>query len=119
MIKQWCLAVAACIALAGAAHAAVDVNSADEAALTTVRGIGPATAKSILEERAKHGPYKNADDLAERVRGIGPKSVARLQEAGLTIGAKGAPAATSGATPAATPAAAKTAGKTAAGKVTR
>lgn len=94
MIKQWCLAIAACLALVGAAHAAVDVNTADEAALTTVRGIGAATAKSILEERGKNGPFKDADDLAERVRGVGPKSVARLQEAGLTFGAaKGAPAA--------------------------
>lgn len=72
--------------MAGAAHAAVDVNTADEATLTTLRGVGPAMAKRILEARGKGGPFKDAKDLADRVSGIGPKSVANLQEAGMTFG---------------------------------
>lgn len=68
------------------AYAQIDVNSADEATLTSVKGIGPATAKRILEERDRSGAFKDAADLADRVAGVGPKSVANLQEAGLTFG---------------------------------
>ncbi|MNT12312.1 Helix-hairpin-helix motif protein [compost metagenome] len=95
MFKQWVwqlvrrvsLVAAICLSAGGVAHAAVDVNTADEAALTSVKGVGPATARNIIEERNKRGPYKDAADLAERVSGIGLKSVAKLQEGGLTFGA--------------------------------
>ncbi|NSX15120.1 helix-hairpin-helix domain-containing protein [Cupriavidus taiwanensis] len=102
------LAATLCLLAGGTARAAVDVNTADEAALTAVKGVGPATARHIVEERNKRGPYKDAADLAERVSGIGPKSVAKLQDAGLTIAGKGAAAAPSAAPPA-TPAPAKAA----------
>ncbi|CAG9171746.1 ComEA family DNA-binding protein [Cupriavidus pinatubonensis] len=90
LFKRGCLAAAIWMALTAAAMAAVDVNTADATALTSVKGIGPATAKNIIDERTKHGPYKSAADLAERVSGVGTKSVARMQEGGLTIGAKAA-----------------------------
>ncbi|PLQ02573.1 ComEA family DNA-binding protein [Cupriavidus pauculus] len=82
------LAVAFTLAMAGMspAHAEVDVNSADEVGLATVKGIGPATAKRILTEREQNGAFKDAADLADRVPGVGPKSAANLQEAGLTFG---------------------------------
>ncbi|WP_420992864.1 ComEA family DNA-binding protein [Cupriavidus sp. 30B13] len=85
------LALALCFSLAGAAYAAVDVNTADEATLVTLKGIGPATASTIVAERTKGGPFKDAADLADRVKGLGQKSVARLEEAGMTIGAGTAP----------------------------
>jgi competence protein ComEA len=99
--SRHCLAVLFGLCFAGTALAAVDINTADEAALVSLKGLGPATAKRILEERTRRGAYKDGADLAERVSGIGPKSVVRLQEAGLTFG-KAAPAA---AKPAAKPAA--------------
>lgn len=68
------------------AHADVDANSADEVALATVKGIGPATAKRIADERGKNGAFKDANDLVDRVPGIGPKSVTNLQAAGLRFG---------------------------------
>ncbi|TWG79487.1 competence protein ComEA [Cupriavidus gilardii J11] len=95
MIKRILPALACCAGLLsapfGTALAAVDVNQADEAALTTFKGVGPAMARRILEERGKQGAFKDADDLAQRVKGLGPRLVARLQTEGLTIGKAGPP----------------------------
>ncbi|NIF99821.1 helix-hairpin-helix domain-containing protein, partial [Burkholderia sp. Ax-1720] len=71
--------------------AAVEVNTADQAALESVKGLGPVKSKAIIDERAKNGPFKSADDLASRVKGLGQKSVANLEAAGLTIGGSSAP----------------------------
>jgi competence protein ComEA len=71
--------------------AAVEVNTADQAALESVKGIGPVHAKAIIDERTKNGPFKDADDLAARVKGIGTKSVKNLEAAGLTINGSSAP----------------------------
>lgn len=76
---------------AALAVAGVEVNSADETALESVKGIGPVHAKAIIDERSKNGPFKDADDLANRVKGIGPKSVQNLEAAGLTINGSSAP----------------------------
>jgi competence protein ComEA len=35
-------------------------------ALATVKGIGPATAKRIADERGKNGAFKDANDLVDR-----------------------------------------------------
>lgn len=70
---------------------AVDVNTADEAALRMVKGIGPAKAKAIVEERAAGGSFKDSDDLRQRVKGLGGHAVDRLQAEGLTIGATAMP----------------------------
>lgn len=79
------LGLAAGLALSGTALA-VDVNVATQAQLEEVRGIGPKTAQIILEERARGGKYESFDDLAVRVKGIGPKKAATLQASGLTVG---------------------------------
>ncbi|KVR89672.1 ComEA family DNA-binding protein [Burkholderia vietnamiensis] len=89
MIRKW-LAAAALFGVIASAWAAVDVNTANENALVGIRGIGPARAKAILDERSAHGPFKSADDLASRVKGMGGHTVERLQQEGLTIGAAGA-----------------------------
>ncbi|KWE64943.1 competence protein ComE [Burkholderia ubonensis] len=112
MIKQW-FAAAALLGAIASAWAAVDVNTAGEDALIGIKGIGPARAKAILDERSAHGPFKNADDLAARVKGMGGHTVERLQREGLTVGAGASPAAAkpAAATTPAKPAAARTAQK--------
>ncbi|AYY96676.1 ComEA family DNA-binding protein [Burkholderia multivorans] len=117
MIRKW-FAAAALFGAFASAWAAVDVNSANEDALMGIKGIGPARAKAILDERGARGPFKDAADLASRVKGMGGHTVERLQKEGLTVGAAGSGAAGSAAagSPAAgkaasaSPAAAKPAG---------
>ncbi|KWH26452.1 ComEA family DNA-binding protein [Burkholderia multivorans] len=117
MIRKW-FAAAALFGAFASAWAAVDVNSANEDALMGIKGIGPARAKAILDERGARGPFKDAADLASRVKGMGGHTVERLQKEGLTVGAAGSGAAGSAAAGApaagkaasASPAAAKPAG---------
>jgi competence protein ComEA len=94
MLKKLLLAVAAVVATMGMAFAQVDINKADQAALDTIKGIGPAKSKAILDERAK-GEFKDWGDFEKRVKGVGDKNAARLSEAGLQVNGKsrdGAPA---------------------------
>jgi competence protein ComEA len=78
-----------------AAFAAVDLNKADQAALETVKGIGPALSTKLLDERKK-GSFKDWSDVIERVGGVGPGNAARLSAAGLTVGDKAYTAAAPG-----------------------
>lgn len=89
--KLLMLCVALVLSISAGWAAAVEVNTADQTALESVKGIGPVHAKAILDERTKNGPFKNADDLAARVKGIGTKSVINLEAAGLTINGSSAP----------------------------
>ena len=80
------------LAAFGQAYAAVDINTANDAALRGIKGIGPAKAKAILEERDAHGPFKDPTDLSKRVKGMGGRTVERLQAEGLAVGPAGAAA---------------------------
>lgn len=66
------------------AFAAVDVNKASEADLDGIKGIGPATTRSILSERKK-SEFKNWEDLMTRVKGIGESRAQKLSANGLTV----------------------------------
>ncbi|MET3132195.1 competence protein ComEA [Oxalobacteraceae bacterium GrIS 1.11] len=85
MFKKILLAVATLIATMGFAFAQVDVNKADQAALDSVKGIGPAKSKQIIDERTKNGDFKDWADLEKRVKGIGAKNSVKLSAAGLQV----------------------------------
>jgi competence protein ComEA len=85
MIKKFIAAFTLAVSMASA-FAAVDINAANSDALRGIKGIGPAKAKAILDEREAHGPFKDAAELSKRVKGMGGKTVDRLQAEGLTIG---------------------------------
>jgi competence protein ComEA len=91
MLKKLLMLCLAFVLSMGAAFAAVDVNTADQAALESVKGLGPVKSKAIIDERTKNGPFKDADDLATRVKGLGTKSVTNLEQNGLTIGGSSLP----------------------------
>jgi competence protein ComEA len=85
MLKKLLLAIAVLIATTGFAFAQVDVNKADQAALDSVKGIGPKTSKAIIDERKKGGDFKDWADFEKRVKGVGEKSAVKLSNAGLTV----------------------------------
>ncbi len=91
MLKKLLMLCLALMLSVGHAFAAVDVNTADQAALDSVKGLDPVKSKAIVDECTKNGPFKDADDLANRVKGLDTKSVAKLEENGLTIGGSSAP----------------------------
>ena len=78
MIKLFLLLITL-FAFTGAAFAAVNINTATQAELETLKGIGPAKAKAIIEYRQKKGSFKSVDDL-QNVSGIGPATVQKLRK---------------------------------------
>ncbi len=64
-------------ASAGPAGALVNLNTADQATLETLPGVGPVTAAAILEWRVQHGAFTSVDELLE-VSGIGDATLAEI-----------------------------------------
>lgn len=63
----------------------INVNSASQSELESIKGLGPSKARAIISEREDGGFYHDANDLQKRVRGIGMKSVEKMVDNGLTI----------------------------------
>lgn len=108
-MKKLLLILALAFAFAIPAWAAVDINTATQAELQSLNGVGPKKAQAIIEYRKKNGPFKSAADL-DKVPGFGAKTVDALKK-DITVGnpkaaATGTPTKTvKDAKPAATPAA--------------
>lgn len=73
------------LGLSSAIASPINVNSASQSELESIKGLGPAKARAIIAEREEGGSYHDANDLQKRVRGIGMKSVEKLVDNGLTI----------------------------------
>lgn len=63
----------------------IDLNTATEAELDTLPGVGPATATAIISHREDAGPFRSVDDLLD-VRGIGEAKLEALRDL-VTVGA--------------------------------
>ena len=70
--------------LAAAKKSLVDINSASQAELEAVKGVGPATAKKIIANR----PYKSLDELSKA--GLAAKKIESFKSS-LTVGGAVAP----------------------------
>lgn len=66
-------------AAAGPGDSVVDLNTADQAALETLPGIGPGLAGRILAWRDEHGRFTAVEDLLD-VSGIGDVRFAELRD---------------------------------------
>ena len=91
MLKKILLAVFATFALMSMAFAAVDLNTANQAQLESLTGIGPAKAKDIIDFRTKNGPFKTTEDVM-KVPGIKEGTYAKIKTE-ISVGGKAAPAA--------------------------
>ena len=93
MIRMITTALALALCCAGALHAQADrpspkptvetsaplnLNTATQAQLEALPGIGASTAVRILEYRQKNGGFKKVEDLMN-VRGVGEKSFLKLK----------------------------------------
>ena len=82
MLKKLLLSLFMAVILStGLAFAAdkVNVNTATQAELIVIKGIGEGTADAIIKYREDNGSFKNLDDLIN-VKGIGEKKVAKWAE---------------------------------------
>ena len=81
-------AVGLALLLAAGAPAAaateLDLNTATQAQLEQLRGIGVALSEKLLAERARQ-PFADWRDLIARVPGIGARGAARLSAQGLRV----------------------------------
>jgi comEA protein len=73
---------------AAPAAASVNLNSATQAQLETLPGVGAATAKRIIEYRQKSGGFKKVEELMN-VKGIGEKAFLKLKPY-ITVASAGA-----------------------------
>lgn len=78
MLKKLFIALLASFALMSMAFAAVDLNTATQAQLESLTGIGPAKAKDIIDFRTKNGPFKSAEDIM-KVPGIKEGTYAKIK----------------------------------------
>lgn len=61
-----------------ASNEKIDLNTADEATLETVPGIGPTKALAIIEFRKNHGPFVSLSELRQ-IRGFGKMTLSNIQ----------------------------------------
>lgn len=81
--RAWLLALGL-ISLLNASLAALELNTANEAELDGLRGLGPSSTALILESRAS-APFIDWADFMRRVKGIKDQKAADLSKQGLRI----------------------------------
>ncbi len=62
----------------------VNLNTASQAELETLPGIGPTTAQKIIDYRETNGPFQTTEDIIN-VSGIGPGTYERIKDL-ITVG---------------------------------
>jgi competence protein ComEA len=63
----------------GEASGPLDLNTATLEQLDALPGVGPTTAKAIIDERERRGGFRSVDDLLD-VRGIGPAKLDAIRD---------------------------------------
>lgn len=63
---------------------ALEINTASQAEIETVKGIGPTLSQRLLDERARR-PFIDWSDLQRRVPGVGAAAARRWSAQGVTV----------------------------------
>lgn len=56
----------------------IQLNTASSDLLQQIPGIGPVTARNIIQYRDQNGPFQSVEDLIQ-VKGIGPKTIKKIK----------------------------------------
>lgn len=81
MLKKLLQSLLLALSLSTAVIAAdkVDINTATQAQLEMLNGIGASTATAIIHYREQHGAYHSVEELVN-VKGIGEKKLSKLAD---------------------------------------
>lgn len=82
--QRLCRTIWPLLPMAALAAPPLDINTATEADLDSLKGVGPATTTRVLAERQK-GEFASWADLMARVKGIKSPAAAKLSAQGLTV----------------------------------
>ena len=77
-MKKILLALVASLSFSITAFSAVNLNTATQAELESLKNIGPAKAQAIIDYRKKSGGFKTVEDL-NNVPGFGDKTMVNLK----------------------------------------
>lgn len=77
-MKRIVLLLACLFCFNASVFASVDLNTASQAELEAIDGIGPVKAKAIVDYRTKNGPFKSVGQL-DKVKGFGKALVNKIK----------------------------------------
>src|SRR5690349_48728 len=78
-MKKMLWALLVLLSFSISAFAGVNINTATQAELESLNGIGPVKAKAIIDYRKKNGDFKSVDDL-EKVDGVGAVTLQNVRK---------------------------------------
>ena len=87
LLKKWWVGTLVCAHLS---VFALEINQANEAELDSIKGMGPAMTRKVLNARAEK-PFINWKDLTSRVAGIGKAKAQQFSDQGVLVNGQSFP----------------------------